>query len=91
MTPGDTASSAAIHGDASDDITIAVREAQKNAVRAMNPFKKPPVDVTADFISASKLLEPGQLVKDEDFTLFEAVGALEVSGDDCSSDFRPPV
>lgn len=35
-------------------------------------------DVTADFAAASNQLRPGELVKDEFFTLFEAVGALEV-------------
>lgn len=35
-------------------------------------------DVTANFIAASSQLQPGELVKDEYFTLFEAVGALEV-------------
>lgn len=37
-------------------------------------------DVTNEFTIASDQLEPGQLVKDEFFTLFEAVGALEVNG-----------
>ena len=36
-------------------------------------------DVTEDFATASSQLQPGQLVKDEFFTLFESVGALEVS------------
>lgn len=35
-------------------------------------------DVTANFMAASNQLQPGELVKDEFFTLFEAVGALEV-------------
>lgn len=35
-------------------------------------------DVTANFIAASGQLKAGELVKDEYFTLFEAVGALEV-------------
>lgn len=38
-------------------------------------------DITDEFASASSRLSPGQLIKDEDFTLFEAVGALEVSGE----------
>ena len=36
-------------------------------------------DITNDFTSASNQLAPGELVKDEWFTLFESVGALEVS------------
>ena len=35
-------------------------------------------DITEEFTTASDQLEPGELVKDEWFTLFEAVGALEV-------------
>ena len=35
-------------------------------------------DVTANFIAASSQLQPGELIKDDYFTLFEAVGALEV-------------
>lgn len=40
-------------------------------------------DVTEDFVVASEQLQPGELVKDEYFTLFEAVGALEVCGFRC--------
>jgi hypothetical protein len=35
-------------------------------------------DVTNAFAEASERLRPGDLVIDADFTLFEAVGALEV-------------
>jgi hypothetical protein len=35
-------------------------------------------DVTNAFTEASEHLRPGDLVIDADFTLFEAVGALEV-------------
>jgi hypothetical protein len=35
-------------------------------------------DVTNAFAEASGLLRPGDLVIDAEFTLFEAVGALEV-------------
>ncbi|KAH0537158.1 hypothetical protein FGG08_006028 [Glutinoglossum americanum] len=35
-------------------------------------------DITPQFTNASSALRTGQLVKDEFFTLFEAVGALEV-------------
>ncbi|KAF4123844.1 N-alpha-acetyltransferase 35, NatC auxiliary subunit [Geosmithia morbida] len=37
-----------------------------------------PVDVTDRFFKASKLLQPGEVIKDGFFTLFESVGALEV-------------
>jgi hypothetical protein len=35
-------------------------------------------DITDDFIAATRQLPPGELIKDAYFTLFEAVGALEV-------------
>ncbi|KAJ5543567.1 NatC N(alpha)-terminal acetyltransferase Mak10 subunit [Penicillium sp. DV-2018c] len=36
-------------------------------------------DITAEFTKAASKLRTGQLVKDETFTLFEAVGALELT------------
>ncbi|KAK6436045.1 N-alpha-acetyltransferase, non-catalitic subunit [Oleoguttula sp. CCFEE 5521] len=41
-------------------------------------YQRQPEDVTAAFAKASKSLPPGELVKDEFFTLFEAVAALEI-------------
>jgi hypothetical protein len=35
-------------------------------------------DITQEFVDACNQLPPGELVKDEWFTLFESVGALEV-------------
>ncbi|EXJ91455.1 hypothetical protein A1O3_00003 [Capronia epimyces CBS 606.96] len=35
-------------------------------------------NITRQFRDAASRLQPGKLVKDEDFTLFEAVGALEI-------------
>ncbi len=52
------------------------QEVRKTFDRPRQSFR----DITKDFISASEQLEAGQLVKDEWFTLFEAVGALEVNG-----------
>ncbi|KAK0651504.1 Mak10 subunit, NatC N-terminal acetyltransferase-domain-containing protein [Cercophora newfieldiana] len=36
------------------------------------------IDITRKFVEAAKTLEPGELVKDGYFTLFESVGALEI-------------
>ncbi|KAI5852246.1 Mak10 subunit, NatC N-terminal acetyltransferase-domain-containing protein [Tricharina praecox] len=36
------------------------------------------IDITREFIEASEKLDVGQLVKDHEFTLFQAVGALEI-------------
>ncbi|KAK4580526.1 N-alpha-acetyltransferase, non-catalitic subunit [Recurvomyces mirabilis] len=46
-------------------------------------------DVTEEFAAAAKQLPPGQLVKDEYFTLFEAVGALEIMDPKMDSGFVP--
>ncbi|EGX93378.1 amino-acid N-acetyltransferase subunit Mak10, putative [Cordyceps militaris CM01] len=55
---------------------------------AQDPEQQPPpaihspgvirVDITAKFAAATKSLEPGELVKDGFFTLFESVSALEI-------------
>ncbi|GIZ37087.1 hypothetical protein CKM354_000055000 [Cercospora kikuchii] len=47
-------------------------------------------DVTANFIAASGQLKAGELVKDEYFTLFEAVGALEIMDPKMDSGFVEP-
>ncbi|KAK1070140.1 N-alpha-acetyltransferase, non-catalitic subunit [Friedmanniomyces endolithicus] len=47
-------------------------------------------DVTEEFAAAAKQLQPGQLVKDEYFTLFEAVGALEIMDPKMDSGYVPP-
>ncbi|KAK5702783.1 N-alpha-acetyltransferase, non-catalitic subunit [Elasticomyces elasticus] len=47
-------------------------------------------DVTAEFAAAAKQLQPGQLVKDDYFTLFEAVGALEIMDPKMDSGYIPP-
>ncbi|KXL51369.1 hypothetical protein M433DRAFT_73094 [Acidomyces richmondensis BFW] len=47
-------------------------------------------DVTEEFMAAAKQLPPGYLVKDEYFTLFEAVGALEIMDPKMDSGYVPP-
>jgi hypothetical protein len=42
------------------------------------PRRREPTDITEAFTTAAGKLETGQLVKDEWFTLYESVGALEV-------------
>ncbi|KAF2085758.1 Mak10-domain-containing protein [Saccharata proteae CBS 121410] len=48
------------------------------------------VDITEDFTRATAALETGQLVKDEYFTLFESVGALEIMDPKMDSGFLEP-
>ncbi|KAK2772115.1 hypothetical protein FQN53_004767 [Emmonsiellopsis sp. PD_33] len=47
-------------------------------------------DITAAFTKASSTLNTGQLVKDEYFTLFEAVGALEIMDSKMDSGYLAP-
>ncbi|KAL2057872.1 hypothetical protein ABVK25_001489 [Lepraria finkii] len=47
-------------------------------------------DITTDFSAAASALNTGQLVKDEYFTLFEAVGALEIMDPKMDSGFLNP-
>ena len=61
------------------DITNALSRLKEEANQAMAYGNRSLRDVTKDFTTASTQLVRGQLVKDEYFTLFEAVGALEVS------------
>ena len=57
----------------------AISRLQQEAKDASSFGRRSIKDITSDFTAASKQLQSGQLVKDEFFTLFEAVGALEVS------------
>ncbi|RAH70616.1 N-alpha-acetyltransferase 35, NatC auxiliary subunit [Aspergillus aculeatinus CBS 121060] len=49
-----------------------------------------PRDITDDFTIAASKLRTGQLVKDECFTLFEAVGALEIMDSKMDSGYLGP-
>lgn len=60
------------------DVDFASRRLAQEARQALSYGGRGVTDVTEDFAVASHKLPVGQLVKDEDFTLFEAVGALEV-------------
>lgn len=57
-------------------------------------------DITDRFFSSAASIQTGQLVKDDDFTLLESVGALEIGdpkmdsgalgpGEDLEDDFEP--
>ncbi|KAK5111772.1 hypothetical protein LTR62_004692 [Meristemomyces frigidus] len=69
---------------------------EQAAKRIVDEARKAPVyagrsvrDVTEDFATAAKRLPAGRLVKDEYFTLFEAVGALEIMDPKMDSGFVP--
>lgn len=69
----------AIGGDSNgDDIDFTAKRLAQEAQHALTFGQRFTHDVTEEFAAAAKQLQPGQLVKDEYFTLFEAVGALEV-------------
>ncbi|KKZ64641.1 hypothetical protein EMCG_09449 [[Emmonsia] crescens] len=58
--------------------------------RIVSDNKMPVQDITAAFTKASSVLNTGQLVKDEYFTLFEAVGALEIMDEKMDSGYLAP-
>ena len=73
------ASRIAINGGEHDgDVSLAATRLAREARQAMAFRGRGVRDVSVEFITAAKQLQPGQLVKDEYFTLFEAVGAIEV-------------
>ncbi|QDS76903.1 hypothetical protein FKW77_004092 [Venturia effusa] len=47
-------------------------------------------DITEQFLAAARALPVGTLVKDDDFTLFESVGALEIGDPKMDSGFLAP-
>ncbi|KAK2766208.1 hypothetical protein FQN54_007724 [Arachnomyces sp. PD_36] len=53
-------------------------------------LKMIPKDITAEFTEAASALKTGELVKDEYFTLFEAVGALEIMDSKMDSGYLGP-
>lgn len=61
------------------DLANAVARLRAEARQTMANTSRGLRDVTGEFSAASSQLVAGQLVKDEFFTLFEAVGALEAS------------
>ncbi|KAJ5823852.1 NatC N(alpha)-terminal acetyltransferase Mak10 subunit [Penicillium robsamsonii] len=64
-----------------------------NEVRVPRPrfvAQPAPRDITDEFTKAAANLNTGQLVKDETFTLFEAVGALEIMDSKMDSGYIAP-
>ena len=64
--------------DDDKDIDVAPKPLAREAQQTLTFGQRGVRDVTEEFAAAAKQLQAGQLVKDEYFTLFEAVGALEV-------------
>ncbi|KAK3069221.1 N-alpha-acetyltransferase, non-catalitic subunit [Teratosphaeriaceae sp. CCFEE 6253] len=76
-----------------DDFQVAARRLAQEVQQtqaALSYGKRGIKDVTEEFTAAANLLPPGQLVKDEYFTLFEAVGALEIMDPKMDSGYVPP-
>ncbi|MCJ1307294.1 hypothetical protein MMC25_000940 [Agyrium rufum] len=63
-----------------------------SSLRVGRPFvsKKRARDITREFTKAASALPTGQLVKDEYFTLFESVGALEIMDPKMDSGYLGP-
>ncbi|KAK0836795.1 N-alpha-acetyltransferase, non-catalitic subunit [Friedmanniomyces endolithicus] len=88
------ASQLTIDGEVSDggDIGFAAKRLAQEARQTLSfgGASRGIRDVTEEFAAAAKQLQPGQLVKDEYFTLFEAVGALEIMDPKMDSGYVPP-
>ncbi|KAL2041684.1 hypothetical protein N7G274_005468 [Stereocaulon virgatum] len=85
MADMSTLSIAAEHDEPASD------SEQQNSVTVFRSRNYPMAqDITADFAAAASALNTGQLVKDEYFTLFEAVGALEIMDPKMDSGFLLP-
>ncbi|TKA77374.1 hypothetical protein B0A55_03227 [Friedmanniomyces simplex] len=77
----DEASQLTIDGDGNNEINFTAKRLAQEARQTLSfggGSGRGIRDVTEEFAAAAKQLQPGQLVKDEYFTLFEAVGALEI-------------
>ncbi|KAK5118572.1 hypothetical protein LTR85_008037 [Meristemomyces frigidus] len=72
------------------DISFAANRLAKEARQALSFGRRGVSDVTDEFAAAARHLRAGQLVKDEYFTLFEAVGALEIMDPKMDSGYVPP-
>ncbi|KAK1146997.1 N-alpha-acetyltransferase, non-catalitic subunit [Aspergillus melleus] len=66
---------------------LPTKEAPKMRVTSQSVV---PRDITEEFTAAASTLQTGQLVKDEYFTLFEAVGALEIMDSRMDSGYLGP-
>ncbi|EMC96229.1 hypothetical protein BAUCODRAFT_139082 [Baudoinia panamericana UAMH 10762] len=93
MSAGDIAdeiSQLAIAGEGEHN---GVGTAAERVLRETRRVLRPPIrkirDVTEEFATAAEQLQPGQLVKDDFFTLFEAVSALEIMDPKMDSGFVP--
>ncbi|KAI7332001.1 Mak10-domain-containing protein [Hortaea werneckii] len=76
-------------GAPNGNIDTAVRRLEQEAKEAMSFGQRCARDVTEEFAAVAGQLKPGQLVKDEYFTLFEAVGALEIMDPKMDSGYVP--
>ncbi|KAI5245798.1 Mak10-domain-containing protein [Aureobasidium subglaciale] len=75
------------------DVQPTMSSAYDNGFPSRSPYKARQMsvkDITREFLDASAELRQGQLVKDDFFTLFEAVGALEIMDPKMDSGFVIP-
>ncbi|KAJ4307613.1 N-alpha-acetyltransferase, non-catalitic subunit [Neodidymelliopsis sp. IMI 364377] len=72
---------------ATPQTNLPLRQALRQPIAAPEPRIH---DITDKFLRASNALEVGQLVKDEYFTLFESIGAIEIMDPKMDSGFLEP-
>ena len=76
--PAGTSAIAINGGEQDGNVGFAAARLAQEARQAISFGSRGVRDVTSEFEAAANLLQPGQLVKDDYFTLFEAVSAIEV-------------
>ncbi|KAH4132658.1 hypothetical protein HBH47_011080 [Parastagonospora nodorum] len=75
------------NAQASTPADLPLRQSLRKSQSAYEPRLH---DITEKFTKASKALNVGQLIKDECFTLFESIGALEIMDAKMDSGFLQP-
>ncbi|KAJ4395377.1 N-alpha-acetyltransferase, non-catalitic subunit, partial [Didymella pomorum] len=73
--------------NATPQANLPLRQAFRQPICAPEPKIH---DITEKFLKASEALEVGQLVKDDYFTLFESIGAIEIMDPKMDSGFLEP-
>ncbi|KAJ4378829.1 N-alpha-acetyltransferase, non-catalitic subunit [Didymella sp. IMI 355093] len=73
--------------NATPQANLPLRQALRQPICAPEPKIH---DITEKFLKASDALEVGQLVKDDYFTLFESIGAIEIMDPKMDSGFLEP-
>ncbi|KAF1918038.1 amino-acid N-acetyltransferas-like protein subunit Mak10 [Ampelomyces quisqualis] len=92
VAPYDAPVSSHVHASGCNaQATTAAHLPLRQSLRKSQAVYEPKLhDITEKFTKASQALDVGQLVKDESFTLFESIGAIEIMDSKMDSGFLQP-